>query len=74
MPDPFHPGPDLLPCPARLRAPAWHDLSAAPQTGERCTACWGGWWWTEAEAPRRGWRCWCCIPAPVGLPINEVST
>jgi hypothetical protein len=27
-----------------------------PAPGERCTSCLGRWWWTEREAPRRGWR------------------
>ncbi len=71
--DRFHPGPDLLPCPARLRAPAWHDPAAVPVTGERCSTCWGAWFWTEATAPR-GWRCWCCVPAPGGLAVVEVET
>jgi len=34
--------------------------------GERCSTCWGRWWWSERDAPRRGWR---CIPAPAGVGI-----
>jgi len=60
--------------PARLRAPAWADTAAAPQPGERCSTCWGRWWWSERDAPRRGWRCWCCIPAPAGLGVRECET
>jgi hypothetical protein len=57
----------------RFRAPSWSDAAAMPQAGERCALCWGRWWWTEREAPRRGWRCWCCIPAPVGLAVTEIE-
>jgi hypothetical protein len=60
--------------PTRLRLSAWHDAEAAPEAGERCATCWGRWWWCEAAAPRRGWRCWCCIPAPLGLAVREVET
>ena len=66
--------PTLPPEPARSRLPAWHDAEAVPQPGERCTRCWGCWWWCEADPPRRGWRCGCCIPPPPGLLIAEILT
>ncbi len=78
MPDPapdlFQPGPMLRPVPERLRVPSWADPAARPESGPRCAVCWGGLWWTEATEPRRGWRCWCCIPAPVGMAGTEVET
>jgi hypothetical protein len=55
------------------RTPACADAAATPQAGERCVCCWGRWWWSEANASR-GWRCWCCIPAPTGLPVVETQT
>ena len=58
--------------PPRLRPPAWHDL-VAPDPAEACTACWGRRWWSEATPPIRGWRCACCIPAPPGLAVIELS-
>jgi hypothetical protein len=44
-----------------------------PAPAERCTTCLGRWWWTEREAPRREWHCWCCVPAPVGVGVRDVS-
>ncbi len=57
----------------RYRQPSWHDVEAAPQPGERCVACRGRYFWCEVGRPR-GWRCACCIPAPVGLVTREVET
>lgn len=61
-----------LPDMARWRVPSWHD-AAPPRPGQRCRQCLGRWWWTERAAPK-GWRCWCCIPAPAGAVVTEIET
>ena len=61
------------PAPERLRAPSWADPDARPGAGERCSICWGRWFWCEATEPRRGWRCSCCHPPPGGLVVEEID-
>ena len=72
--DLFAAGPVMPAPPGQLRAPSWADPDARPEAGQKCTVCWGRWFWCEATEPRRGWRCSCCVPAPSGLAVEEIDT